>query len=85
MDTNLVIVILVGILGFISMLGIIHAMAKSKEREQTRREVAAYVAEGSMTPEQGERLLASGNEHPWKFLWDNHSDSEQSRAQVDQA
>ena len=29
--------------------------------ERTRREIAAYIAEGSMTPEQGERLLASGN------------------------
>jgi len=25
--------------------------------ERTRREIAAYIAEGSMTPEQGERLL----------------------------
>lgn len=30
-------------------------------RERTRREVAAYIAEGSMTPEQGERILAAGN------------------------
>lgn len=29
-------------------------------RERTRREIAAFVAEGSMTPEQGERLMASG-------------------------
>lgn len=29
-------------------------------RERTRREVAAYIAEGSMTPEQGEKLLAAG-------------------------
>ncbi len=28
--------------------------------EHTRREIAAYIAEGSMTPEQGERLLNSG-------------------------
>ena len=28
--------------------------------ERTRREVAAYIAEGSMTPEQGEKLLAAG-------------------------
>lgn len=26
-------------------------------RERTKREIAAYIAEGSMTPEQGERLL----------------------------
>lgn len=34
--------------------------AINKEREQSRREIAAYVAEGSMTPEQAERLLAAG-------------------------
>ena len=31
-----------------------------RERERTRREIAAYVAEGSMTPEEGARLLAAG-------------------------
>jgi hypothetical protein len=31
-----------------------------RERERTRREIAAYVAEGSMTPEDGARLLAAG-------------------------
>lgn len=34
--------------------------ATAREREQTRREIAAYVAEGSMTPEEGERLLRAG-------------------------
>lgn len=29
----------------------------SGARERTKREIAAYIAEGSMTPEQGERLL----------------------------
>lgn len=33
---------------------------ETKEREATRREIAAYVAEGSMTPEEGERLLRAG-------------------------
>lgn len=41
---------------FKSMTGMIARLA----HERTRREVAAYIAEGSMTPEQGERLLASG-------------------------
>lgn len=60
MDTNLAMIIFIGVVGFLAMLGIIHAMSKSKEREQTRREVAAYVAEGSMTPEDAERLLKAG-------------------------
>lgn len=36
-------------------------IATNKEREQSRREIAAYVAEGSMSPEQAERLLAAGD------------------------
>lgn len=32
-------------------------------RERTKREIAAYVAEGSMTPEQAERILRTGREH----------------------
>lgn len=30
------------------------------QREQSRREIAAYVAEGTITPDQAERLLAAG-------------------------
>jgi hypothetical protein len=33
----------------------------STARERTRREIAAYIAEGSMSPEQGERLMAAGD------------------------
>lgn len=29
-------------------------------RERTRREIAAYIAEGNMTPEQGEKLMKAG-------------------------
>lgn len=32
----------------------------TREREQTRREVAAYVAEGSMTADEAERILRAG-------------------------
>ncbi len=38
----------------------VKAMVRSSNREHTRREIAAYIAEGSMTPEQGERLMAAG-------------------------
>ena len=34
---------------------------KSVARERTRREIAAFIAEGSMTPEQGERLMKAGD------------------------
>lgn len=33
------------------------SIVRSKAREQSRREIAAYIAEGSMTAEQGERLM----------------------------
>lgn len=38
----------------------IRAVVRSTTQERTRREIAAYIAEGSMTPEQGERLLVAG-------------------------
>jgi len=38
-------------------LGTVKAVMVSFARERTRREIAAYVAEGTMTPEQGERLM----------------------------
>jgi hypothetical protein len=40
--------------------GAISKTVRSTSRERTRREIAAYIAEGSMTPEQGERLMAAG-------------------------
>ncbi|MHC5002154.1 MAG: hypothetical protein ACYTJ0_03445 [Planctomycetota bacterium] len=33
------------------------AIVTTMSREQSRREIAAYIAEGSISPEQGERLL----------------------------
>lgn len=33
---------------------------RAASRERTKREIAAYIAEGSMTPEQGDRILRSG-------------------------
>lgn len=34
--------------------------AMVRHREESRREIAAYVAEGSMTPEQAEKLMNAG-------------------------
>ncbi len=33
------------------------AILTTGSRERSRREIAAYIAEGSITPEQGERLI----------------------------
>lgn len=38
----------------------------TKHREESRREIAAYIAEGSMTAEQGERLMRAGEAPPDK-------------------
>jgi len=48
----------VGVVGIIaSTIGTTH---KAKAREETRREMAAYVAEGSISPDDAERLLKAG-------------------------
>jgi len=39
------------------IFGTIYYSGRSKDRERTKREIAAYVAEGSMSPDEGERLL----------------------------
>lgn len=39
------------------LTGLITSVVKTKARERTRREIAAYIAEGSISPEQGERLI----------------------------
>lgn len=39
------------------MMGIAANISNTKERERSRREIAAYVAEGSMSPDDAERLL----------------------------
>jgi hypothetical protein len=50
-------VALVGLLGFMSM---ITKTFTAIAAERTKREIAAYIAEGTMSPEQGERLVKAG-------------------------
>ncbi len=42
------------------LFGSIRGMALNVARAKSRREVAAYIAEGSMTPQEGERILNAG-------------------------
>jgi hypothetical protein len=35
----------------------VRGVVKTTQREKTRRQIAAYIAEGSMTPEQGQRVM----------------------------
>lgn len=45
---------------FVTLLRTIASILRTSQQERTKREIAAYIAEGSMTPEQGERLLKAG-------------------------
>lgn len=51
--------------GVVAVIWIIAAtiqnMVATNARERSRREIAAYIAEGSISPEQGERLMKAGN------------------------
>lgn len=42
------------------IMGTVKSTTRTKEREQSRREIAAYIAEGSMTPEDGRKLMDAG-------------------------
>jgi hypothetical protein len=39
--------------------GVLGSITKTRAREATKRELAAYIAEGSMRPEDAERILRS--------------------------
>lgn len=63
-DSEFVMVMAVvgGIIAVVSVVACnLRGYLESKSREHSRRDIAAYIAEGSMTPEQGERLMAAGN------------------------
>jgi hypothetical protein len=42
------------------VVGGIRGVFETRSREASRREIAAFIAEGAMTPEQGEKLMAAG-------------------------
>jgi len=50
-------VIIAAAIMFIVVVKTIAGVIGNVSREKSRREIAAYIAEGSMTPEQGERLM----------------------------
>ncbi len=61
MDDEIVKIVAIGagalVAVFAIFFGAIKAVSQSKSRERSRREIAAYVAEGTMTAEEGERLM----------------------------
>lgn len=55
------------IIGLVAVIGgFITTVITTRQREQTRREIAAYVAEGSMPPEVAERMLTAEPPRPKK-------------------
>ena len=48
----------VAIFGIVS--GTVKHTVRTRQREESRREIAAYVAEGSITPEDAQKLLEAG-------------------------
>ncbi|MEM1071809.1 MAG: hypothetical protein AAGB48_03755 [Planctomycetota bacterium] len=58
---DMVPIIAISVGGTVALIAIIFGgvvgIVRNVQTETSRREIAAYVAEGSMTPEEGERLL----------------------------
>ena len=57
MAENLVFVIIGAVFMAGMLLKALTSIVTNQARERSRREIAAYIAEGSITAEQGERLL----------------------------
>ncbi len=52
-----VVLIIAGVMLLACLIRSVTAVLTTNSREKSRREIAAYIAEGSITPEQGERLI----------------------------
>ena len=54
-------VIVFGVGGVLGLMGIVFgtmsSICRERQRQLTKREVAAYLAEGSITPEDAERII----------------------------
>lgn len=50
-----------GVFITIRVINVVGSVLRTNSKERSRREIAAYIAEGSMTPEHGERLLKAGD------------------------
>lgn len=61
-DNVLIPTLIAGSIVFIVTIKTIASTVVSRNKERSRREIAAFIAEGSMTPEQGERLMKAGND-----------------------
>lgn len=61
LDSDVLMPLIMGTIAVVWVVfGTISGTIRSVARERTKREIAAYIAEGSMTPEHGERLIRAG-------------------------
>ncbi|HHN77285.1 MAG TPA: hypothetical protein ENK11_01245 [Phycisphaerales bacterium] len=59
-EDKMLLVLGAGVIALWLLLRVFSGVLTTMARERTKREIAAYIAEGSMTPEQGERLIKAG-------------------------
>ena len=61
-DEEFMFIALGGILAFVIFViaGTVRSVLRDRAREESRREIAAYVAEGTMSPADAERLIEAG-------------------------
>ncbi len=58
LDDEVLMPLIFGAVGIVAIVfGTLTSMVKAVARERTRRELAAYMSEGTITPEQAERLI----------------------------
>ena len=72
------VIVVIAVCGAITLfslfINLVQGMHRTRQVEQSRREIAAYIAEGSMSPEDGEKLLRaepgqSGKASGWANAW----------------
>lgn len=75
MPEEIMAIVIVGAVGVVMIVlasiagGVIQSVLKTREKERTRREIAAYVAEGSMTSDEGAKLMDAGRPAWERELW----------------
>ena len=58
-DALVPLLVFTGVIALVTIKSVSRVLTNNA-RERTKREIAAYIAEGSMSPEQGERLMQAG-------------------------
>jgi len=67
LDEDLLIPIVLFVCGMVIavvaiVFGMVTSLGKTRAREATRREIAAYVAEGSITPQEGIEMMKTAGQ-----------------------